>query len=143
MVDAAEGTGTAETQQPPMGNPEDAEEAKPEPPPASPRQSCRCRRPHRHPRGKIKRRFFRSPKAPSRFELLDDNGRTINYLYHPTPGRSRLPTVPTATITFERLMGMLRIAGLSSPASRPSIRAGPRCRCSTCARSRPFPDAGG
>ena len=36
--------------------------------------------------GTIKRRFFRSPKAPSRFELLDDNGRTINYLYSSDSG---------------------------------------------------------
>ena len=110
VVDAAEGTGTAETQQPPMGNPEDAEEAKPEPAPGVTETKLPVPPPRIVTReGKIKRRFFRSPKAPSRFELLDDNGRTINYLYSSDSGP--LKTAEGADgepITFERLMGMLR-----------------------------------
>jgi uncharacterized protein YgiM (DUF1202 family) len=110
VVDAAEGTGTAETQQPPMGNPEDAEEAKPEPAPGVTETKLPVPPPRIVTReGKIKRRFFRSPKAPSRFELLDDNGRTINYLYSSDSGP--LKTADGADgepITFERLMGMLR-----------------------------------
>ena len=110
VVDAAEGTGTAETQQPPMGNPEDAEEAKPEPAPGVTETKLPVPPPRIVTReGKIKRRFFRSPKAPSRFELLDDNGRTINYLYSSDSGP--LKTADDADgepITFERLMGMLR-----------------------------------
>ncbi|GIT78000.1 MAG: hypothetical protein Ct9H300mP32_3820 [Verrucomicrobiota bacterium] len=71
-----------------MGNPEDAEAAKPETVP----DVTGTKLPVPPPRivtreGKIKRRIFRSPKAPSRFELLNENGRTINYLTRPTPGR--------------------------------------------------------
>lgn len=110
VVDAAEGTGTAETQQPPMGNPEDAEEPKPEPAPAVTETKLPVPPPRIVTReGKIKRRFFRSPKAPSRFELLDDNGRTINYLYSSDSGPLKTADGGDGEpITFERLMGMLR-----------------------------------
>ena len=110
VIDAATGTETVETQQPPMGNPEDAEESKPEPAPDITETNLPVPPPRIVTReGKIKRRFFRSPKAPSRFELLDDNGRTINYLYSSDSGP--LKTADGADgepITFERLMGMLR-----------------------------------
>ena len=59
--------------------------------------------------GTIKRRFFRSPKAPSRFELLDDNVRTINYLYSSDSGPLKSAKGEDGEpITFTNLMGMLR-----------------------------------
>ncbi len=110
VVDAAEGTEVSETQKPPMGNPEDAEEAKREEAATVTKTELPVPPPRIVTReGKIKRRFFRSPKAPSRFELLDDNGRTINYLYSSDSGP--LKTVDGEDgepITFERLMSMLR-----------------------------------
>ncbi len=110
VVDAAEGTEASETQKPPMGNPEDAEEAKPEPAPAVTDTKLPVPPPRIVTReGKIKRRFFRSPKAPSRFELLDDNGRTINYLYSSDSGPLKTADGGDGEpITFERLMSMLR-----------------------------------
>ena len=107
VVDAAE---ASETQKPPMGNPEDAEEAKPEPAPAVTDTKLPVPPPRIVTReGKIKRRFFRSPKAPSRFELLDDNGRTINYLYSSDSGPLKTADGGDGEpITFERLMSMLR-----------------------------------
>jgi len=105
-----DGTERDETQQLPMGNPEDAEEAKPEP--ASPIAETKL--PVPPPRivtreGRLKRRFFRSPKAPSRFELLDDNGRTLNYLYSSDSGPLKNAEGDDGEpITFERLMSMLR-----------------------------------
>ena len=110
VVEAADGTEAAETQKPPMGNPEDAEEAKLETAPAVTEAKLPVPPPRIVTReGRIKRRFFRSPKAPSRFELLDDNGRTINYLYSSDSGP--LKTADSGDgepITFERLMSMLR-----------------------------------
>ena len=110
VVDAAEGIEASETQKPPMGNPEDAEEAKPEPAPAVTDTKLPVPPPRIVTReGKIKRRFFRSPKAPSRFELLDDNGRTINYLYSSDSGPLKTADGGDGEpITFERLMSMLR-----------------------------------
>ncbi len=110
VVDAGEGTEASETQKPPMGNPEDAEEAKPEPAPAVTDTKLPVPPPRIVTReGKIKRRFFRSPKAPSRFELLDDNGRTINYLYSSDSGPLKTADGGDGEpITFERLMSMLR-----------------------------------
>ena len=105
-----DGTERDERQQLPMGNPEDAEEAKPEP--ASPIAETKL--PVPPPRivtreGRLKRRFFRSPKAPSRFELLDDNGRTLNYLYSSDSGPLKNAEGDDGEpITFERLMSMLR-----------------------------------
>ena len=110
VVVEAGGTEASDTQKLPMGNPEDAEAAKPETVP----DVTDTKLPVPPPRivtreGKIKRRIFRSPKAPSRFELLNENGRTINYLYSSDSGP--LKTVDSEDgemITFERLMSMLR-----------------------------------
>lgn len=107
VVDAPE---SGDAQKPPMGNPEDAEEAKPEP--ASAVTDTKLPVPPLRivtREGTIKRRFFRSPKAPSRFELLDDNGRTINYLYSSDSGPLKSAKGEDGEpITFTNLMGMLR-----------------------------------
>ncbi len=107
VVDAPE---SGDAQKPPMGNPEDAEEAKPEPAPAVTDTKLPVPPPRIVTReGTIKRRFFRSPKAPSRFELLDDNGRTINYLYSSDSGPLKSAKGEDGEpITFTNLMGMLR-----------------------------------
>ena len=93
-----------------MGNPEDAEETKPEPAPAVTDTKLPVPPPRIVTReGTIKRRFFRSPKAPSRFELLDDNGRTINYLYSSDSGPLKSAKGEDGEpITFTHLMGILR-----------------------------------
>ena len=107
VVDAPE---SGDAQKPPMGNPEDAEEAKPEPASAGTDTKLPVPPPRIVTReGTIKRRFFRSPKAPSRFELLDDNGRTINYLYSSDSGPLKSAKGEDGEpITFTNLMGMLR-----------------------------------
>ena len=107
VVDAPE---SGDAQKLPMGNPEDAEEAKPEPAPAVTDTKLPVPPPRIVTReGTIKRRFFRSPKAPSRFELLDDNGRTINYLYSSDSGPLKSAKGEDGEpITFTNLMGMLR-----------------------------------
>ena len=107
VVDAPE---SGDAQKPPMGNPEDAEETKPEPAPAVTDTKLPVPPPRIVTReGTIKRRFFRSPKAPSRFELLDDNGRTINYLYSSDSGPLKSARGEDGEpITFNHLMGMLR-----------------------------------
>ena len=107
VVDAHE---SGDAQKPPMGNPEDAEETKPEPAPAVTDTKLPVPPPRIVTReGTIKRRFFRSPKAPSRFELLDDNGRTINYLYSSDSGPLKSAKGEDGEpITFNHLMGMLR-----------------------------------
>ena len=107
VVDAPE---SGDAQKPPMGNPEDAEEAKPEPAPAVTDTKLPVPPPRIVTReGTIKRRFFRSPKAPSRFELLDDNGRTINYLYSSDSGPLKSAKGEDGEpITFNHLIGMLR-----------------------------------
>jgi len=107
VVDAPE---SGDAQKPPMGNPEDAEEAKPEPASAVTDTKLPVPPPRIVTReGTIKRRFFRSPKAPSRFELLDDNGRTINYLYSSDSGPLKSAKGEDGEpITFTNLMGMLR-----------------------------------
>ena len=107
VVDAPE---SGDAQKPPMGNPEDAEEAKPEPASAVTDTKLPVPPPRIVTReGTIKRRFFRSPKAPSRFELLDDNGRTINYLYSSDSGPLKSAKGEDGEpITFTHLMGMLR-----------------------------------
>ena len=107
VVDAPE---SGDAQKTPMGNPEDAEEAKPEPAPAVTDTKLPVPPPRIVTReGTIKRRFFRSPKAPSRFELLDDNGRTINYLYSSDSGPLKSAKGEDGEpITFTHLMGMLR-----------------------------------
>ena len=110
VVVEAGGTEASDTQKLPMGNPEDAEAAKPETVP----DVTDTKLPVPPPRivtreGKIKRRFFRSPKAPSRFELLNDNGRPINYLYSSDSGPLKAAAGEDGEpITFERLMSMLR-----------------------------------
>ena len=107
VVDAPE---SDDAQKTPMGNPEDAEEAKPEPAPAVTDTKLPVPPPRIVTReGTIKRRFFRSPKAPSRFELLDDNGRTINYLYSSDSGPLKSAKGEDGEpITFTHLMGILR-----------------------------------
>ncbi len=106
VVDVSE---ASDRQKPPMGNPEDAEEPKPEATPAVTETKLPVPPPRIVNReGVIKRRFFRSPRAPSRFELLDDNGRTINYLYSSDTGPLKTPGDSGELITFERLMSMLR-----------------------------------
>ncbi|MBT7029023.1 MAG: hypothetical protein HN969_15845 [Verrucomicrobia bacterium] len=107
VVDAPE---SGDAQKPSMGNPEDAEEAKPEPASAVTDTKLPVPPPRIVTReGTIKRRFFRSPKAPSRFELLDDNGRTINYLYSSDSGPLKSAKGEDGEpITFTNLMGMLR-----------------------------------
>ena len=110
VVVEAGGTEASDTQKLPMGNPEDAEAAKPETVP----DVTDTKLPVPPPRivtreGKIKRRIFRSPKAPSRFELLNENGRTINYLYSSDSGPLKVADGEDGEpITFERLMSMLR-----------------------------------
>jgi hypothetical protein len=110
VVVEAGGTEASDTQKLPMGNPEDAEAAKPETVP----DVTDTKLPVPPPRivtreGKIKRRIFRSPKAPSRFELLNENGRTINYLYSSDSGPLKAADGEDGEpITFERLMSMLR-----------------------------------
>ena len=110
VVVEAGGTEASDTQKLPMGNPEDAEAVKPETVP----DVTETKMPVPPPRivtreGKIKRRIFRSPKAPSRFELLNENGRTINYLYSSDSGPLKTADGEDGEpITFERLMGMLR-----------------------------------
>jgi len=109
-VVVVDGTDASDAQKLPMGNPEDAEAAKPETVP----DVTDTKLPVPPPRivtreGKIKRRFFRSPKAPSRFELLNDNGRPINYLYSSDSGPLKAAAGEDGEpITFERLMSMLR-----------------------------------
>lgn len=72
----------ADTNKPPAGNPEDAEEIKPDPAPVTTKKKLPVPPPRIVTReGKIKRRFFRSPRAPSRYELVDEKGRTLNYLF--------------------------------------------------------------
>ena len=107
VINAPEST---DAEKPPMGNPEDAEEAKPEAAPAVTDTKLPVPPPRIVTReGTIKRRFFRSPKAPSRFELLDDNGRTINYLYSSDSGPLKSAKGEDGEpITFNHLMGMLR-----------------------------------
>ena len=110
VVVEAGGAEASDTQKLPMGNPEDAEAAKPETVP----DVTDTKLPVPPPRivtreGKIKRRIFRSPKAPSRFELLNENGRTINYLYSSDSGPLKSADGEDGgPITFERLMSMLR-----------------------------------
>ena len=103
-------TESGDAQKPPMGNPEDAEETKPEPAPAVTNTKLPVPPPRIVTReGTIKRRFFRSPKVPSRFELLDDNGRTINYLYSSDSGPLKSAKGEDGEpITFNHLIGMLR-----------------------------------
>ena len=109
-VVVVDSTDASDAQKLPMGNPEDAEAAKPETVP----DVTDTKLPVPPPRivtreGKIKRRFFRSPKAPSRFELLNDNGRPINYIYSSDSGPLKAAAGEDGEpITFERLMSMLR-----------------------------------
>ena len=98
----------ADTNKQPAGNPEDAEEIKPKPTPVITKKELPVPPPRIVTReGKIKRRFFRSPRAPSRYELLDEKGRTLNYLF--SSDESPLQVADDEEpITFERLMNMLR-----------------------------------
>ena len=107
VVDAPE---SGDAQKPPMGNPEDAEETKPEPAIAVDNTKLPVPPPRIVTReGNIKRRFFRSPKAPSRFELINDNGLTINYLYSSDSGPLKSAKGEDGEpITFKHLMNMLR-----------------------------------
>ena len=107
VVDAPE---SGDAQKPSMGNPEDAEETKPEPTTAVDDTKLPVPPPRIVTReGNIKRRFFRSPKAPSRFELINDNGLTINYLYSSDSGPLKSAKGEDGEpITFKHLMNMLR-----------------------------------
>ncbi len=107
VIDAPE---SSDAQKTPMGNPEDAEEAKPETAPAVDDTKLPVPPPRIVTReGTIKRRFFRSPKAPSRFELINDNGLTINYLYSSDSGPLKSAKGEDGEpITFKHLMSMLR-----------------------------------
>ena len=98
----------ADTNKQPAGNPEDAEEIKPKPTPVITKKELPVPPPRIVTReGKIKRRFFRSLRAPSRYELLDEKGRTLNYLF--SSDESPLQVADDEEpITFERLMNMLR-----------------------------------
>ncbi|MDP6892967.1 MAG: SH3 domain-containing protein [Verrucomicrobiota bacterium] len=93
----------------PAGNPEDVEEAKPESATVTKKKELPVPPPRIVTReGKIKRRFFRSPKAPSRYELVDENGRTLNYLFSSEEGPLKAAGDGDEPITFGRLMNMLR-----------------------------------
>jgi len=93
----------------PAGNPEDVEEVKPTSISVAKKKELPVPPPRIVTReGKIKRRFFRSPKAPSRYELVDDNGRTLNYLFSSEDGPLKVADEGEEPITFGRLMSMLR-----------------------------------
>tara|TARA_Y100000766_G_scaffold264623_1_gene257562 strand:+ start:921 stop:2144 length:1224 start_codon:yes stop_codon:yes gene_type:complete len=93
----------------PAGNPEDVEEVKPTSISVAKKKELPVPPPRIVTReGKIKRRFFRSPKAPSRYELVDDNGRTLNYLFSSEDGPLKVADDGEEPITFGRLMSMLR-----------------------------------
>ena len=99
----------ANTNKPPAGNPEDAEEIKPDPAPVTTKKELPVPPPRIVTReGKIKRRFFRSPRAPSRYELVDEKGRTLNYLFSSDETPLKVADDEEEPITFERLMNMLR-----------------------------------
>ena len=99
----------ADTKKPPAGNPEDAEEIKPDPAPVTTKKELPVPPPRIVTReGKIKRRFFRSPRAPSRYELVDEKGRTLNYLFSSDETPLKVADDEEEPITFERLMNMLR-----------------------------------
>ena len=99
----------ADTNKPPAGNPEDAEEIKPDPAPFTTKKELPVPPPRIVTReGKIKRRFFRSPRAPSRYELVDEKGRTLNYLFSSDETPLKVADDEEEPITFERLMNMLR-----------------------------------
>ena len=106
VVVVEEGT---DTNNPPAGNPEDAEEIKPDPAPVTSKKELPVPPPRIVTReGKIKRRFFRSPRAPSRYELVDEKGRTLNYLFSSDETPLKVADDEEEPITFERLMNMLR-----------------------------------
>ena len=99
----------ADNNKKPAGNPEDVEETKPEMPSVTGKKELPVPPPRIVTReGKIKRRFFRSPKAPSRYELVDENGRTLNYLFSSEDGPLKAADDGNEPITFSRLMNMLR-----------------------------------
>ena len=99
----------ADNNKKPAGNPEDVEETKPEMPSVTGKKELPVPPPRIVTReGKIKRRFFRSPKAPSRYELVDENGRTLNYLFSSEDGPLKAADDGDEPITFSRLMNMLR-----------------------------------
>ena len=101
--------GGADSNKPPAGNPEDAEEIKPDPAPVTTKKELPVPPPRIVTReGKIKRRFFRSPRAPSRYELVDEKGRTLNYLFSSDETPLKVADDEEEPITFERLMNMLR-----------------------------------
>jgi len=98
-----------DTNKSPAGNPEDAEEIKPDPAPVTTKKELPVPPPRIVTReGKIKRRFFRSPRAPSRYELVDEKGRTLNYLFSSDESPLKVADDEEEPITFERLMNMLR-----------------------------------
>ena len=103
-----EGGDTNSSKQP-TGNPEDAEEIKPEASAVTKKKELPVPPPRVVTReGKIKRRFFRSPRAPSRYELVDEKGRTLNYLFSSDASPLTVADDDDEPITFERLMNMLR-----------------------------------
>jgi len=106
VVVVSEGT---DTNKQPAGNPEDAEEIKLPPAPVTTNKELPVPPPRIVTReGKIKRRFFRSPRAPSRYELVDEKGRTLNYLFSSDESPLKVADDEEEPITFERLMNMLR-----------------------------------
>jgi hypothetical protein len=108
VVVVEEGGDTNSSKQP-TGNPEDAEEIKPEAPAVTTKKELPVPPPRVVTReGKIKRRFFRSPRAPSRYELVDEKGRTLNYLFSSDARPLTVADDDEEPITFERLMNMLR-----------------------------------
>jgi len=108
LVVVEEGT-VSDNNKKPAANPEDVEEVKPESTAVVKKKELPVPPPRIVTReGKIKRRFFRSPKAPSRYELVDENGRTLNYLFSSEDGPLKVADDGDEPITFGRLMNMLR-----------------------------------
>ena len=108
VVVVEEGGDTNSSKQP-TGNPEDAEEIKPEASAVTKKKELPVPPPRVVTReGKIKRRFFRSPRAPSRYELVDEKGRTLNYLFSSDASPLTVADDDDEPITFEQLMNMLR-----------------------------------
>ena len=104
VVVVEEGGDTNSSKQP-TGNPEDAEEIKPEASAVTKKKELPVPPPRVVTReGKIKRRFFRSPRAPSRYELVDEKGRTLNYLFSSDASPLTVADDDDEPITFEQLL---------------------------------------
>ena len=70
----------ADTKKPPAGNPEDAEEIKPDPSPVTTKKELVPPPRIVTREGKISAGSS-GPRALSRYELVDEKGRTLNYLF--------------------------------------------------------------